>query len=107
MNLNSLSLAMRLLREAISQQVRASQVEMLLIIADMPGLTQNEIAGRTNTSTSTVSKAVDVFSDTGRRDGKGGAAGLVETRPDPADRRSRLVYLTEKGQAFLYQLQNL
>jgi len=107
MNLNSLSLALRLSREAISQQVRASQVEMLLIIADTPGLTQKEIADRSDMTTSTVSRAVDVFSDSGRRDGKGGAAGLVEIRLDPDDERLKLVYLTEKGQAFLYQLQNL
>ena len=107
MDLNSLSLALRLSREAISQQVRASQLEMLLIIADTPGLTQREIADRSDMTTSTISRAVDVFSDSGRRDGRGGAAGLVEIRLDPADERLKLVYLTEKGQALLYQLQNL
>lgn len=101
MDLHSLSLVLRLLRKVIGPQVRASQVEMLLIIADTPGLTQAEISDRSGMTRSTVSKAIDVFSS------KGGSAGLVETRFDPSDQRRNLIYLTEKGQALLYQLQNL
>ena len=106
MDLATLSLAMQLSQVAISPAVRASQIEMLLTIADTPGLDQTEIANRTHSKRSSVSRGIDSLS-TGRRDGKGAAAGLIEQRIDPDDDRRRLVYLTKKGQALLLTLQNL
>ena len=107
MKLDSLMLAMRLLRKQ-REQIRASQIELLLAVAEEPGLTMAELASRCDLSKSTITKAIDVLGIDGRRDGKGGKpSGLVETRGSDCDDRKRCVFLTQKGQALLFQLHSL
>ena len=91
---------MRFLRR-ISPQIRASQIDLLLTIYLQEGINQRELAIECDVSTSTVSKAVDVFSERGRRDGKGGALGLCYTESCPDDDRLNRIYLTSNGKQTL------
>ena len=75
-SLQALRGGLRLFR-AVSPQIRASQIDMLLTIAMQPGISQTELAIECDVTLSAVSRAVDVFSSAGRRDGKGQALGLV------------------------------
>ena len=95
---------LRLFR-AVSPQIRASQIDMLLTIAMQPGISQTELAIECDVTLSAVSRAVDVFSTSGRRDGKGQALGLVTTQRVEGDERTISITLTPKGQQLinLYQ----
>ena len=102
----SLRDGMRILRR-ISPQIRASQIDLLLTIYLQEGINQKELAIECDVSTSTVSKAVDVFSDKGRRDGKGGALGLCYTENCPDDDRLNQIFLTSNGKQTLTLLLNV
>ena len=87
---------LRLFR-AISPQIRASQIDMLLTISMQPGISQTELAIECDVTLSAVSRAVDVFSTAGRRDGKGQALGLVTAERAKGDDRTIVLNLTSKG----------
>ncbi len=87
---------LRLFR-AISPQIRASQIDMLLTIAMQPGISQTELAIECDVTLSAVSRAVDVMSTAGRRDGKGQALGLVAATRLEGDDRTITLQLTSKG----------
>ena len=95
---------LRLFR-AISPQIRASQIDLLLTIAMRPGISQTELAIECDLTLSAVSRAVDVFSAAGRRDKKGGALGLITAERAEGDDRTIVLRLTPKGQQLidLYQ----
>ena len=107
-SLESIRAGFRLFR-AVSPQIRASQIDMLLTIAMNPGINQTELAIECDVTLSAVSRAVDVMSTAGRKDGKGQALGLVAaTRPEGDDRTITL-QLTPKGTQLiaLYQQMSL
>ena len=87
---------MRVLRQ-LSPQIRASQVDLLLTVYQHEGINQKELAIECDVTPSTVSRAVDVFSESGRRDGKGGALAICYTEPCPEDDRLNRIFLTAKG----------
>ena len=87
---------LRLFR-TISPQIRASQIDMLLTIALKPGISQTELAVECDLTLSAVSRAVDVMSATGRRDGIGQALGLVLPVRQEGDDRMICLQLTPKG----------
>lgn len=70
---------------------------MLLTIAMQPGISQTELAIECDVTLSAVSRAVDVFSSAGRRDGKGQALGLVTAERAEGDDRTIVLRLTPKG----------
>lgn len=87
---------LRLFR-AVSPQIRASQIDMLLTIAMQPGISQTELAIECDVTPTAVSRAVDVMSTTGRRDGKGRALGLIQATRMAEDDRTITLRLTPKG----------
>ena len=95
-SLQALRGGLRLFR-AVSPQIRASQIDMLLTIAMQPGISQSELAIECDVTLSAVSRAVDVFSTAGRRDGKGQALGLVTAERAEGDDRTIVLRLTSKG----------
>ena len=95
-SLQALRGGLRLFR-AVSPQIRASQIDMLLTIAMQPGISQSELAVECDVTLSAVSRAVDVFSSAGRRDGKGQALGLVTAERAKGDDRTIVLNLTPKG----------
>lgn len=98
---HSLLQACRLLRQ-LSSQVRVSQVELLLLVADQPGRSLSHYAQQADLSLSGVSRFVDVFGSTGRRDGRGTQPlGLLFASSEAADDRTVLLDLTPKGERFL------
>jgi DNA-binding MarR family transcriptional regulator len=62
---------------------------VLVRLWEAEGVTQAHMAARTLRDEPTISRIVAVM----ERDG------LIERRADPADRRSRLLYLTERGRS--------
>jgi DNA-binding MarR family transcriptional regulator len=82
---------------AISPQIRASQIDMLLTIALRPGISQSELACECDLTVSAVSRMVDVMSTTGRRDGKGQSLGFVAAERAANDDRTIVLRLTPKG----------
>jgi DNA-binding MarR family transcriptional regulator len=82
---------------ALDRRVRAatglplSWYDVLLSLASSRGLRMQDLAGAVVLSRTRVSRVVDEME----------AAGLVERRPNPADRRSTLVAATRKGRAEL------
>ena len=70
---------------------------MLLTIAMQPGISQTELAIECDVTISAVSRAVDVFSSAGRRDGRGQALGLVTAERAEGDDRTIVLRLTSKG----------
>ena len=91
---------MRVLRQ-LSPQIRASQIDLLLTIYQQPGINQRDLAIECDVTTSTVSRAVDVFSESGRRDGKGGALGICYAESCPDDDRLNRIFMTTKGQQII------
>lgn len=102
--LQSLRGGLRLFR-AISPQIRASQIDMLLTISMQPGISQSELATECDVTLSAISRAVDVMGASGRRDGKGQALGLVTAERAAGDDRTIVLRLTPKGNQLidLYQ----
>jgi DNA-binding MarR family transcriptional regulator len=83
-----------LLQEAFAREgfpeVRASYGSVLLPLFEEDGLRMGEVAGRARLSKQTMTTMVRLA----ERDG------LVERRPDPADRRATRVHLTAKALRF-------
>ena len=95
-DLESIRGGLRLWR-AISPQIRASQIDMLLTIALNPGISQTELANECDVTLSAASRMVDVMSTTGRRDGKGQALGLVIAERATGNDRTIVLRLSSKG----------
>ena len=95
-SLESIRGGLRLFR-AISPQIRASQIDMLLTIAMQPGISQTELSHQCDMSLPAVSRMVDVMGTAGRKDGKGQALGLVIARRSAGDDRTILLELSSKG----------
>ena len=70
---------------------------VLTIIADRPGITQQEIVGATQVDSSTMVATLDAFEE----------RGLAERRVHPVDRRKRTVHLTPQGEELLAHAQAL
>ena len=95
MNLNSLAQAMRVF-QTMKPQIRASQIEMLILIAENPDISQGNLAELCMCSKSTVSKAIDNLGD---------EAGLLTVRNDEQDERRKLIALSKQGQRVLRYLE--
>lgn len=67
------------------------QWSALVTTLQRPGLDQSSLSRETYIDTSTVNGVVDRLE----------ARGLMQRRPSPDDRRLRLLYVTEQGQAVL------
>lgn len=80
---------------------------MLITIHLCPGINQTDLAIECDLTLSAVSRAVDVFSSSGRRDGKGGALGLLEGKRIQGDDRSISLHLTAKGRQLIQLLQEM
>jgi MarR family transcriptional regulator, transcriptional regulator for hemolysin len=91
-----LSDAARLLRRRFEQESRdipmtSAQLQIVARLARNEGIGQAALAALLDLEPMTVSRHVDRME----------AAGLVERRPDPNDRRARQLYTTEKSRALL------
>lgn len=106
-NIRDLLAALRLAR-SLHPQLRASQLELLLLVYLKPGMSQSELAMEADLTLSAVSRAVDVLGTTGRRDKKSGAKlDWIETRRNPDDDRILQVFITPKGRNFVQTLEHL
>jgi DNA-binding MarR family transcriptional regulator len=88
--------AARLFRKRFEQEARhldmtSAQLQIIGRLLVQGGISQARLAMLLDMEPITVSRHVDRME----------AAGLVERRPDPEDRRVRLLQVTEKGRALL------
>jgi MarR family transcriptional regulator, transcriptional regulator for hemolysin len=88
--------ASRLLRRRFEQESRdipmtSAQLQIIARLTRNEGIGQAALAGLLDIEPMTLSRHVDRME----------AAGLVERRPDPHDRRARQLYTTEKSRALL------
>jgi DNA-binding MarR family transcriptional regulator len=91
--------AARLLRKRFEQESRhlgmtSAQLQILGRLALNEGINQAGLAALLDMEPITVCRHVDRME----------AAGLVERRPDPDDRRARLLHTTEKGRALIPEM---
>ncbi|MBU6165859.1 MAG: MarR family transcriptional regulator [Alphaproteobacteria bacterium] len=91
--------AARLLRRRFDARARAigvsrAQWQVLIALARVEGSSQAALADRLEVETITVGRMVDRLED----------AGLVERRPDPADRRAWQLYLRPRAHDLLNDL---
>jgi DNA-binding MarR family transcriptional regulator len=105
-NLESLVRTMQLLKQ-VHPQLRVAQVEFLLTVAMKPDCSQTELAVECGYTLAAVSRLVDTLGTTGRRDGKGGALGLIQARENPKDDRLMLISLTQKGKNLVDLIEEL
>jgi DNA-binding MarR family transcriptional regulator len=79
------------LQEAEPVGITPVQFAVLQALANMPGVDQRSLSRSIGFDTSTIASVTDRLE----------ARGLVQRQLDPADRRVRLLSLTEEGQAVL------
>ncbi len=87
----SARLERRLGRVLAAHGLSLSQFDVLATLAHGEGITQQELAERLLVTKGNVVGLID----------RVGAAGWVERRPDPEDRRANRLYLTEAGRRLL------
>lgn len=80
--------------EALDQRLKTIGLNLavwptLYVLWEEDGLTQTELASRCRAAHYTTTRVLDSLAQ----------SGLIERRPHPESRRSRLVYLTPAGQA--------
>ncbi len=76
-----------ILERVSEHRISAQQFWMIITIQETPGISQVEIAERTLSDTASISRALSNLTD----------RGLVETAPNPEDRRRTSVRLTPAG----------
>ena len=92
---------------SLHPQLRVSQLDLLLAVAEKEGQSQTDLAISCGLTLAAVSRAIDALGTSGRRDGKGKRLGLLRAERDPNDDRFVLVYLSEKGKNTLLTCANL
>ncbi|HEY6869532.1 MAG TPA: MarR family winged helix-turn-helix transcriptional regulator [Novosphingobium sp.] len=90
----------RLLRKRFDAAARSdgmtgAQSRVLAVIAQQPGINQGQLAERLDVEPITVCRMIDRMEQ----------AGLVERRPDPHDRRARLLYPAAHAEELIAQLE--
>ncbi len=81
--------------KSLNDEMPAQQVEVLFLIARRPGVTMAELSDEVGIALSSVSRNLQALGEW-HRHGKPGL-GLVETVPDPHERRRVIAFLTAKG----------
>lgn len=84
-------------RRAAEVGVTRAQWRVMAQLIHHPGLRQAALAERLDIEPITLTRTVDRLEE----------AGLVERRADPADRRARLLFLTEEAQPTVERLRDL
>ena len=93
---------MRLMRRAFDTRARKigvtrAQWQVMIAIRRNPGINQGGLAELMDVEPITVGRMIDRLQD----------GGIVERRPDPADRRAWRLHLTEKADSLVDQLRPL
>jgi DNA-binding MarR family transcriptional regulator len=91
----------RLLR-TVAADMPMQQADILLSVAQRPGLTMADLTKMTGLSHASVSRNIAALSEYHRL-GKPGLD-LIEAVTDPRETRRRLIYLTTKGKALLTKM---
>ena len=81
--------------------LRHSQTLFLWAVAVLDGANITEIANRTGSTVGGVSRNIDTFGNSKKKDARHKNWGLVEVKNDPDDDRLQLVFLTVKGRNFI------
>ena len=77
--------------------IKIGQFDYFLMISMRPGINQLELAKMKNVGKASVTKALKILE----------TEGYIKRIPDENDRRNSLCYVTEKGEAVVYQFMML
>ena len=77
--------------------IKIGQFDYFLMISMRPGINQLELAKMKNAGKASVTKALKILE----------TEGYIKRIPDENDRRNSLCYVTEKGEAVVYQFMML
>lgn len=94
--INALMNAIAILRDG-DEQMQMQTAQVFLAIAIQPGITSKDLVKAVGISQSSVSRNTAALGEWHRLDKPG--LNLIETRPDPRERRRKVHYLTPKGHA--------
>lgn len=86
--------ALERLRE-LDPEMQLQAVQTFILVAGNPGISMQELQARLKLASSSVSRNVASLGRYGRSKYSGHE--LVDAQEDPADRRSKLVFLTARG----------
>ena len=102
--LSKLYNGVQFIRTHLNHEMQMQQLAILLRVSLFPGITYPELSaalGLTGASVSRNTKALSTYLVKGEKQG----LGLVESRPDMAERRRYACFLTKKGEQVLKQLE--
>lgn len=80
-----------------SSAMSLTDIVAFLYVAENEGLNLKELAYTCGFTESTASRTARSLAAAGTRDALPPALGLLDVRPNPADRRGRTLFLTESG----------
>lgn len=89
----------------LATNMEAQTLQCLLLVAVKPGIRQAELVELVGLAPSSVSRNVAMLSEIFRPGIPG--LGLVHSYIDPNNRRNRIIELTEKGKAFLREIEQI
>jgi DNA-binding MarR family transcriptional regulator len=84
-----------------------SHVISLLYIAENQGLNVSELADICHTTTATASRTARALMAEGAMDALPPYFGLVEARPNPADSKGRILFLTDAGRRLCAEIDEI
>ena len=87
-------------------QIRVSQIRFLVTVAQFSpaGITQTEVAKQLGLTLAAISRAVDVFGPSGRKDRGTSGLAFINVTMDPHDDRPKILTITEAGMNYLLSL---
>lgn len=88
--------------QTVHPDMTVRQIQVFLLVATNPGVSQSEICERLELADSSVSRIIGILSEYGNRGT--GPFNLVEMRVHKTDRRLRACFLTRKGEALAAKL---
>jgi len=98
---NALLRAFNRLRD-LHSDMTLLQASFLMYVARSPGVSQRALYEALGSNDSVASRTLAILSDVGSRNTPG--LGLINMRPNPQDRRERVVTLTPKGNRLMADL---
>lgn len=91
----------------VHPQLRVSQLRFLWTVADRPNSSQTELATELGITLAAVSRAVDVFGSSNRKDrSRDKSLGYIKVDRAKNDDRMLVVNLTQRGWDFLQQIED-
>lgn len=83
------------------------QIHTFLLVATNEGMVQNVLESKLDSSNAVVSRTIAKLTRHGLSGGDKPGLDLIETEPDPNDRRYRILTLSHKGRALMQRIRKI